>query len=101
MELVSERLDRVRERIEKAAKRSGRHSQDIVLVAVTKSVPFERVAPLLEAGIQHLGENRVQEAQTKYGNPQTRPRHSSIQLHLIGHLQTNKAKKAVGLFDVV
>src|SRR5258708_39888543 len=97
---ASERLNRVKERMETAARRSGRDPEKIDLVAVTKSVSFERVVPLLRAGVSSLGENRVQEAQTKYGGrpaPRINPR---TQLHLIGPLQTNKAKKTVQLFDI-
>lgn len=101
-EPASERLNRVMERIQKAAQRSGHDPQDITLVAVTKSVAFEQITPFLQAGVRHLGENRVQEAFSKYtvtdGSRRISPQ---TQLHLIGHLQSNKAKKAVGLFDMI
>ena len=98
MESAPERLKRVQERIQAAARRSGRDPQKIALVAVTKSVSFERVVPLLQAGVQFLGENRVQEAQTKYGDRSDRHTNPQAQLHLIGHLQTNKAKKVADHF---
>lgn len=84
-----------------SARRSGRDPQQIALVAVTKSVSFERVIPLLQAGVSFLGENRVQEAHSKYGDRQAQRISPQAQLHLIGHLQSNKAKKAVQLFDMV
>src|SRR5258708_24087565 len=86
--------------METAARRSGRDPEKIDLVAVTKSVSFERVVPLLRAGVSSLGENRVQEAQTKYGGRQAQRINPRTQLHLIGQLQTNKAKKAIQLFDM-
>ncbi len=89
------RLDEVRGRIREAAARSGRSPADVVLVAVTKTVPAEVVAAALGFGLADLGENRVQEAQAKIplvGRDRAR-------WHLIGHLQSNKAGRAVELFD--
>jgi pyridoxal phosphate enzyme (YggS family) len=101
VESAPERLARVNEAIQAAARRSGRNPEDIALVAVTKTVSFDRVVPLLKAGVRFLGENRVQEAQSKYADRQAQRILPQVQLHLIGHLQTNKAKKAVELFDIV
>jgi len=93
-------LSRLSERIETSAARAGRDPKAITLMAVTKTFPFERVLPFLEAGIRHVGENRVQEAAAKYsvegGTWKVKPA-----FHLIGPLQTNKAKKAVVFFDVI
>jgi pyridoxal phosphate enzyme (YggS family) len=91
----------VSEQIHKAARRSGRSPEKIALVAVTKNVSFEHILPLIEAGVQFFGENRVQEALSKYTNRPDRLKNPLSQLHLIGHLQSNKAKKAVQLFDMV
>jgi pyridoxal phosphate enzyme (YggS family) len=66
---------------------------------VTKTVPLNRILPFLQAGIQHVGENRVQEALTK--SSELRAQNSEIKLHLIGPLQSNKARKAVENFDVI
>jgi pyridoxal phosphate enzyme (YggS family) len=100
MEQAADRLRSVVERIEQAARRVGRNPQDIALLAVTKTVPLDRVLPFLQAGIRCVGENRVQEALTKYSDLGTlasvRP-----ELHLIGPLQSNKAKKAVAFFDMI
>jgi pyridoxal phosphate enzyme (YggS family) len=98
---ATERLALVKERIQTAARRSGRNPEKIALVAVTKTVSFDRVAPLLTAGISFLGENRVQDAQTKYNDFPHKRLNPQAQLHLIGQLQSNKAKKAVQVFDMV
>jgi pyridoxal phosphate enzyme (YggS family) len=101
MNVAQERFNQVVERIQKAAQQSGRDPQKIALVAVSKAVPFDRIAPFIQAGARILGENRVQEASAKFGSGEAKTLHPNTQLHLIGHLQTNKAKKAVGLFDMV
>lgn len=96
MSEISEDLARVRERIETAALRCGRDPQEVRLVAVSKTVVVERVGQAIEAGVKILGENYVQEAQKKIeilGH--------NVAWHFIGHLQTNKAKAAVHLFDLI
>jgi pyridoxal phosphate enzyme (YggS family) len=95
MESAVDRLKRVLERMSAASRRSGRDPKAITLVVVTKTVPYEKVAPYLKAGVQDIGENRVQEALEKYA------RMREARFHLIGPLQTNKAKKAVEFFDVI
>jgi len=100
METPANRLNRVRDRINAAAQRSGRDSKEITLVAVTKTVPYERVIPFLESGVRDIGENRVQEAVEKYHVERSTQNVKPI-FHLIGPLQTNKAKKAVEFFDMV
>ncbi|MBI4711726.1 MAG: YggS family pyridoxal phosphate-dependent enzyme [Planctomycetes bacterium] len=86
----------MRERIRRAAERSRRDPAEIQLVAVTKTVPAETIALLGELDQTDIGENRVQEAADKFGRLTDGFRH-----HLIGHLQTNKVKKAVELFEVI
>jgi pyridoxal phosphate enzyme (YggS family) len=84
----------IRERIEKACTRSSRAVSDIRLVAVTKTHPAETVQALIDLGITNIGENRIQEMEAKV------PRlHGNFTMHMIGHLQTNKAAKAVALSD--
>src|SRR2546426_12102012 len=86
----------VRERIAAAAERAGRRADDVLLIAVSKTVEIERIREAIDAGVAALGENRVQEAKAKVaalGRP--------VPWHLIGHLQTNKAKEALELFDLV
>jgi pyridoxal phosphate enzyme (YggS family) len=96
MEDVRANLERVRERIARAARRSGRRPEDILLIAVSKTVPADRLRDAIAAGVPALGENRVQEARGKIavlGRP--------VPWHLIGHLQTNKVTNAIELFDVI
>lgn len=96
MQDIRANLERVRERIARAAERSGRRAGDVTLVAVSKTVEAPRVREAIAAGVTVLGENRVQEARAKIaeiGRP--------VQWHLIGHLQTNKAKDALELFDLI
>jgi pyridoxal phosphate enzyme (YggS family) len=87
-------LDRVRENIASACRRAGRPADDVLLIAVSKTVDVERIRQAVAAGVPALGENRVQEARGKIealGHP--------VPWHLIGSLQTNKARDAVRLFD--
>lgn len=94
---ASDPLGAVRARIEKAARAAGRSPDEVALIGVTKTVPPDRIRPVVEAGLQHIGENRVQEAASKVealASLVPRP-----QWHLIGHLQSNKATRAVALFD--
>jgi pyridoxal phosphate enzyme (YggS family) len=96
MSNVAENLAWVRERIERAALRAGRAPQAIRLVAVSKTVDSERIAQAVQGGVKILGENYVQEAQKKISAVGR-----GVSWHFIGHLQTNKAKSAVGLFDFI
>lgn len=93
---VADRLDAVRGRIEDAAVRANRDPLDVLLIAVTKGVSAARVDEALDAGVEDVGENRIQEAADKQGDV----RHPA-RWHLIGHLQTNKAARAAALFDFV
>jgi len=89
-------LDDVEARIVAACARAGRRRQDVTLVAVTKTFPASDVDHAIAAGVATVGENKVQEARDK--QPLVNGR---VQWHLIGHLQSNKAKDAVRLFDVI
>jgi PLP dependent protein len=93
---VREHVAAVRARIEAACLRGGRKADEVTLVAVSKTFPAEAVEEALAAGITDLGENRVQEAREK--KPLVK---EGGRWHLIGHLQSNKAKDAVRLFDVI
>ena len=101
------RLDLVRERMARAAERSGRALSDVTLVAVTKTVEVGRIRAAIEAGAVHLGENRVQEAEAKFeeagaaGIDKDKVSREGITLHMIGGLQRNKARRAAELFDWV
>jgi hypothetical protein len=97
--LAPNRLADVRQRIADAAKAAGRDPASVTLVAVSKTHGPERVRELLEVGQRIFGENRVQEAQEKF--PALKADYPDLELHLIGPLQTNKARDAVALFDVI
>jgi hypothetical protein len=94
---LRERLDGVRRRIEACARRSGRDPAEITLVAVSKTHPPALLRRAIEAGVSDLGENRVQEAEAKI----TEVGRRRARWHLIGHLQANKARRAVTLFDLI
>ncbi|MCA1574530.1 MAG: YggS family pyridoxal phosphate-dependent enzyme [Acidobacteria bacterium] len=94
---LRERLDQVREKIEGGARRCGREPKEITLVAVSKTQPVSVVREALGVGVTDVGENRVQEAESKIAALGNQP----ARWHLIGHLQANKARRAVKLFDVV
>ncbi len=95
---IAENLRRIRDRIANAALAAGRPPDAVTLVAVSKTKPREAVLAALAAGQTVFGENRVQEAETKF--PPLRAAHS-FNLHIIGGLQTNKARDAVRLADVI
>jgi pyridoxal phosphate enzyme (YggS family) len=92
-------LEAVRAGIERAAMLAQRRPDEVTLIAVSKTQPQEAIRPLLEAGQRAFGENRVQEAESKW--PALRESYPDSQLHLIGQLQSNKAEEAVRLFDYI
>lgn len=96
---VAENLKDIKTRIEKAARAHGQEAEKISIVAVSKLQPEERVRAALEAGQKVFGENRVQEAQERWG--ELKKQYADLELHLVGPLQTNKVKDAVKLFDVI
>ncbi|HVI52791.1 MAG TPA: YggS family pyridoxal phosphate-dependent enzyme [Candidatus Sulfotelmatobacter sp.] len=96
---VVEQWQTVRAELAQAAQAAKRQPEDVQLVAVSKTHPAERIAPLLEAGHRLFGENRVQEAESKW--PGLRRRWPDLKLHLIGPLQSNKVREAVALFDAI
>jgi len=96
---VPGRLALVRQEIAVAAEAADREPNSVELVAVTKTVAAPAIAEAIAAGQRCFGENRVQEAQAKW--PALKERHSDIELHLIGPLQSNKTREAVALFDVI
>jgi pyridoxal phosphate enzyme (YggS family) len=95
---IADNLRRVQDRIANAAIAAGRRPEDITLVAVSKTKPVEAVVAALAAGQMVFGENRVQEAAAKF--PALRA-HYPLSLHIIGGLQTNKARDAVRIADVI
>lgn len=89
----------IKKRITTACDYAGRAEKDITLIAVSKQQPDERIDAALSYGLRVFGENRVQEAQARWQARRTH--YPDLELHLIGHLQTNKAADAVALFDVI
>ncbi len=96
---VAANLAAIRSSIDAAAKLAGRAPEDITLVAISKIHQEDRILPALAIGHRVFGENRVQEAAAKW--PALKDRFSDIELHLVGPLQTNKVRQALGLFDVI
>ena len=96
---IAERVERLRSLIDAACQRSGRAPEAVTLVGVTKGIPPDAIHQAMAAGITHLGENRVQEAEAK--RPALASIDTSVTWHMVGHLQTNKVKTAVRLFDII
>ena len=96
MSSIAENLERVREQIACAAANSGRSADDVELVAITKTHPAEKVREAVEAGQTLFGESRVQEARAKI--PELS---SNIRWHFVGHLQKNKVRQALPLFEMI
>ena len=94
---MKQRLEEIRRRMVSAANGCGRDPQSIRLVAVSKTVDAQRVAAAIDAGVTILGENYIQEARDKFNQLYDR----KVQWHFIGHLQSNKAKYAVRMFDLI
>jgi PLP dependent protein len=92
-------LEHVRAEIVRACRDAGRDPAEVALVAVSKTLAPEQIEPVIAAGQRAFGENRVQEAKAKW--PPLKAKHPGIALHLIGPLQSNKAKEAVALFDAI
>jgi len=93
--MIRENIQNIRQRISSALARSGRQDQDLALVAVSKGRTAGEILQAAEAGITDAGENRIQEALGKYG------RVPGVRWHMVGHLQSNKAKEAVRMFDLI
>src|SRR5215831_4150319 len=92
-------LAKVRAEIARACAEARRDPASVTLVAISKTFAAEAIEPVIAAGQRVFGENRVQEAKAKW--PALRERHPGIELHLVGSLQSNKAKEAVALFDAI
>ncbi len=99
MSEAGDHLTEVKRRIAEAARTAGREPSSVTLVAVSKTHGADKVRELIEAGQRVFGENRVQEAQDKF--PVLKAQYPDLELHLIGPLQTNKARDAIALFDVI
>src|SRR5689334_18126268 len=104
MSTIADRLAEIRERIASAARSAGRDPSSVRLVAVSKTLPIESIADAFAAGQRDFGENRVQEALQKVEHALQkigRSTDQSIRWHLLGHLQTNKARKAAPAFAMI
>lgn len=99
MSTIADRITAVQEHIAAAARRSGRTPEQVRLVGVSKTHPLETIRQAIAAGLTHFGENRVQEAEAKIVALGREREHTTW--HLIGHLQSNKAARAEGLFDLI
>ncbi len=98
---LAQNVEQVLARMRQAASRAGRRAEDIQLLAVSKTVTVPAMLEVIQAGVKALGENRVQEARAKWPQIETQMRWHGCEYHLVGHLQTNKAKEAVNLFDLI
>jgi len=96
VEIIKNNLEIINEKIKKAALKANRNPQEIKLVAVTKTATIEQIKEAISVGVKIIGENKVQEAKEKY-----QILSADIEWHLVGHLQTNKVKYAVEIFDLI
>lgn len=96
MKTIKNNLEIINEKIKKAALRANRNPEEIKLVAVTKTATIEQIKEAISAGVKIIGENKVQEAKEKYQILSIK-----IEWHLVGHLQTNKVKYAIEIFDCI
>jgi pyridoxal phosphate enzyme (YggS family) len=94
---IAANIERARERMAMAARRAGRRAEDVTLVAISKTFPAAAIRDAYAAGARHFGENRVQEWEAK----QPHVADLDATWHLVGHLQSNKAKRATGLFHAI
>ena len=97
--MVKDNVARVLGEIATAAKKAGRSPEDITLIGVTKFAPLDAISDAIDAGIMHIAENRVQEAERKF--PLLLSKHPQVTTHLIGHLQSNKAKDVIKVCKLV
>lgn len=94
---IAANVERVRERVARAAERTGRRAEEVTIVAVSKTFPPEAIRAAYDAGLRHFGENRVQDFEAK----QPKLANLEVTWHFIGHLQSNKARRALTLFSRV
>ena len=96
MEIIKNNLEIINEKIKKAALRTNKNPEEIKLVAVTKTATIKQIKEAISVGVKIIGENKVQEAKEKY-----QILSANIEWHLVGHLQTNKVKYAIEIFDLI
>ena len=95
---IAQNIRRIKERIARTAEVCGRRPEEITLLAISKTFPRDSIVDAIQAGIRQFGENRVQEAETKIPFFENT---AKLEWHLVGHLQSNKVRRAVELFDVI
>ncbi len=96
---VKENVQKVQSQLQEACRQAGRNPQEVLLVAVTKYAPLEAIQDSIDAGIIHIAENRVQEAEKKF--PPLLVKNPQVRSHIIGHLQSNKAKDAIKVCSLI
>jgi len=99
--MIKDNVFEVRERIASACRRAGREPASVKLIAVSKNRSIEKIREAVASGITDLGENRLQEALLKYNDQQLSSSTAPLRWHMVGHLQTNKVKEAVKIFDLI
>jgi pyridoxal phosphate enzyme (YggS family) len=99
--MIKDNIARVREKIYLACKKVSGSVDEITIVAVTKGVVKDKIIEAIDCGIRHIGENRIQEASDKYLQLKELSKKSGVRWHMVGHLQTNKVKKALEMFDMI
>lgn len=101
--VIKENILRIREKIASACARSGREAREVTLVCVSKNRAFSDIQQVWDSGIRDVGENRVQEALLKFKSLKAQEimNSSALKFHMVGHLQTNKVKDAVKIFDLI
>ncbi|MFA5177751.1 MAG: YggS family pyridoxal phosphate-dependent enzyme [Candidatus Omnitrophota bacterium] len=99
--MIKDNVFEVRERIASACRRAGREPASVKLIAVSKNRSIEKIREAVASGITDLGENRLQEALLKYNDQQLSSSTAPLRWHMVGHLQTNKVKEAVKVFDLI
>jgi pyridoxal phosphate enzyme (YggS family) len=96
---IKSNIESIKKRIEAACRKANRDPNEVMLLAATKDVPADLIEAAIESGISSIGENRVQEAERKI--IALKQKYAQITWHMIGHLQTNKVKRAVEIFDII
>lgn len=98
-DMISNRVSEIQGKISSVCKHLGRNPREVTLIGVTKFAPQEKIEAAIQAGITHIAENKVQEAQKKF--PELKKKYPNITCHLIGHLQTNKVKDVLKVCDLI
>ncbi|MFA6431548.1 MAG: YggS family pyridoxal phosphate-dependent enzyme [Candidatus Margulisiibacteriota bacterium] len=96
---ISDNIQNVRKRVGLAASKSGRGAEEIKIIAVIKNVPLEQVFAALAEGMTDIGENRIQEAEERY--KKIKEKYPKTNFHFIGHLQRNKVRQSLDMFDII